>query len=405
MKILTQNTLLPMWQQQILFIKLLLVLAVMVMVSACHRSESTQVSTIMGMLEGGGKTVVRLYELDARSLIPLDSVVTGSDGSFVFALHINEPSFYQLITPQSDPLTLVIKPGDKVVVEGKAHQLLWARISGSDESSLLQQYLQESRMRMDTAEFLVQLLADKSSEPGFKFLHDSVSKALEVLFQRHRSLSMHFIQSHSGTLAGLIAINQPFGRRLVFDPVNDREIFIAFDSSLRQNYPQSKHTLFFHQRMAEIKKAEAVKKMRIENLMPGKPVPYFRIPSLQQGQWASPGQFKGEHFLLVFWTPAEGKQTQLLSQIFKKITSSKKSLHVLCIAFETEPVRWQNAVKNAGLTAWHHGSDLKGKASPLYELFMPDSRPLPQFLLADAQGNIMMMTADTKEITQAVSKL
>jgi hypothetical protein len=405
MKILTRNTLLPMWPKQILFSKLLLILTLMVGVSACHRPENTQVSTIMGMLGGGGKTVVRLSELDARSLIPLDSVVTGSDGSFVFALPISEPTFYQISTPQSDPLTLVIKPGDKIVVEGKADQLLWARISGSDESSLLQQYLQESRMRMDTAEFLVKLLADKSSAPGFKLLRDSVSEALEGLFQRHRSFSMHFIQSHSGTLAGLIAINQPFGRRPVFDPLNDRELFIAFDSSLRHNYPQSKHALFFHQRMAEMKKAEAVKKMRIENLMPGKPVPYFRIPSLQQGQWLSPGQFKGEPFLLVFWTPTEGKQTQQLSQIFKKISSSKKPLRVLCVAFETEPARWQNAVKNAGLTAWHHGSDLKGTASPLYELFVPDNRPLPQFLLVDAEGNIILTTSDTREITQAVSKL
>lgn len=404
MKTLTQNMLSPMWLKQKLF-KLILIISLLVGVGACHRPEDTQVSSIMGILEGKGKTVVKLSELDARSLIPLDSVVTGSDGSFVFALHVSEPSFYQLSTPHSDPLTLVVQPGDKIMLEGNADYLLWARISGSDESSLLQQYLQASRRRLDTAEFLLKRLSDNSNSPVFKLLRDSVSEALEELYQRHRKFSMDFIHDNEGTLAGLIAINQPFGRRPVFDPVNDRELFIAFDSSLRHNYPQSKHALFFHQRMAEMKKAEAVKKMRIENLMPGKPVPDFRIPSIDEGQWISPGQFKGKPLLLVFWTPAEGKQVQKLTQILKKLTSSQKSLQVLCVAFERQAERWQNAVVNAGLQSWYHGSDLKGTASPVYELFLPVNPTLPQFLLADAEGNIIITTTDTEEITQAVDKL
>jgi len=247
----------------------------------------------MGMMQSSGKTWVKLAELDAHALIPKDSVITGSDGSFVFAISVDEPSFYQLTTPKSDPLTLVVKPGDKIVVEGNVDKLLWARIRGSDESILLQHYLQESRLRLDTAEYLVKRLTNNSSSPKFIILRDSVSTALEELYQRHRNFTIQFIQDHPGTFAGLIAINQPFGRRSLFDPYTDRHLFLAFDSSLMRNYPQSKHTLLFHQRITEMQKAEAIKNLRLENLKPGKPIPEFRIPSLIEGQWVSPAQFKG----------------------------------------------------------------------------------------------------------------
>ena len=380
-------------------------MALMGLWASCHQNNSQPVSSIAGLMDTEGKTHVRLSELDARSLIPLDSVVTGSDGSFIFALRLSEPSFYQLSTPQSDPLTLIVKPGDNITIEGKATELLWARIKGSDESVLLQQYLQQSRLRLDTAELLVKHLADHSTSANFKRLRDSIHQALEHLYQRHREYSLQFIHSHPGTLAGLIAINQPFGRRQVFDPMNDSTLFLAFDSSLRRNYPRSKHTLFFHQRLADLQKKEVIKKIRLENLLPGKPLPDFRIASLDEGKWLSPDQFKGIPFLLIFWSPVEGKQIQNLIAIQRELKKNRKDLEVLCIAFDFQRTRWQNAVNNAGLSNWNHGSDLKGTASPLYELFLPDHRPLPHYIVVGAEGNITLTTSKTAEILQALKKL
>ncbi|MEJ5302477.1 MAG: DUF4369 domain-containing protein [Bacteroidales bacterium] len=402
MKILTQNTLWRMWQNRSLFSQIILAGLVWVLASSCHRKNTSQVSSIMGMMQSSGKTWVKLAELDAHALIPKDSVITGSDGSFVFAISVDEPSFYQLTTPKSDPLTLVVKPGDKIVVEGNVDKLLWARIRGSDESILLQHYLQESRLRLDTAEYLVKRLTNNSSSPKFIILRDSVSTALEELYQRHRNFTIQFIQDHPGTFAGLIAINQPFGRRSLFDPYTDRHLFLAFDSSLMRNYPQSKHTLLFHQRITEMQKAEAIKNLRLENLKPGKPIPEFRIPSLIEGQWVSPAQFKGKPLLIVFWEPAEGKQVQKLMQLHKKLRLVKQEKEVLCIAFDTQSARWQNAVKNAGLRDWHHGSDLRGTASPVYELFFPDNRPRPHFILSDAKGTILITSADQDAILKAI---
>lgn len=382
--------------------KLLTVLLLTGIFTACQRHEPMQVSSILGMIEGSGKKALRIAELDARALVPIDSVIPANDGSFVFALEVKEPSFYQLSTPLSDPLTLVVKPGDKIMVEGKADSLLWARISGSEESLLLQRYLQVSRQRLDTAERLVKHLADRSSAPNFRMLRDSVSQALESLFQRQRNFTLRFVEEHPGTLAGLIAINQPFGRRSVLDPTADREIFLRFDSSLRKNYPQGKHALFFHQRMAELNKTEAIKQLRIENLRPGKPLPTFRIPSLEEGQWISPEALRGSPLILVFWTPAEGKQVQKLIALKKALTNLKTPVQVLAVAFETQATRWQNAVKNAGLQNWLHGSDLKGTASPLYELFLPDASSLPRFILADSEGIILRVTDNPQEIEQAL---
>lgn len=370
--------------------------------TACHRHQQVQVSSILGIIEGSGKKAIKLSELDARALVPIDSVIPANDGSFVFALEVKEPSFYQLSTPLSDPLTLVVKPGDKIMIEGKADSLLWARISGSDESLLLQQYLQVSRQRLDTAERLVKHLADRSSAPNFRMLRDSVSRALENLFQRQRNFTLGFVEAHAGTLAGLIAINQPFGRRPVLEPTADREIFLRFDSSLRKNYPQGKHALFFHQRMTELHKTEAIKKLRIENLRPGKPLPAFRIPSIQEGQYISPESLRGSPLILVLWSPAEGKQVQKLMALKKMLSSKKTQAQVVAIAFDTQATRWQNAVKNAGLQTWLHGSDLKGIASPLFELFMPDTPSLPRFILADSEGIIQKVTDNLREIELAL---
>lgn len=404
MKTLIKNTLLP----TLLMVgrnksrNLLTVIILTVIFTACQRQEPVQVSSILGMIEGSGKKAIRLSELDARALVPIDSVIPANDGSFVFALEVKEPSFYQLSTPLSDPLTLVVKPGDKIMVEGRADSLLWARINGSEESLLLQQYLQISRQRLDTAERLVKHLADRSNAPNFRMLRDSVSQALENIFQRQRNFTLRFVEEHPGTLAGLIAINQPFGRRPVLDPTADREVFLRFDSSLRKNYPQGKHSLFFHQRMAELNKTEAIKKLRIENLKPGKPLPAFRIPSVEEGHWISPEALRGSPLILVFWSPAEGKQVQKLIALKKVLSSKKTQAQVVAVAFDTQATRWQNAVKNAGLQTWLHGSDLKGTASPLFELFLPDTQSLPRFILADSEGIIQKVTDNLQELEQAL---
>lgn len=370
--------------------------------TACHRQPQMQVSSILGIIEGSGKKVIKLSELDARALVPIDSVIPANDGSIVFALEVKEPSFYQLSTPLSDPLTLVVKPGDKIRIEGKADSLLWARISGSDESLLLQQYLQVSRQRLDTAERLVKHLADRSNAPNFRILRDSISRALENLFQRQRNFTLGFVEAHAGTLAGLIAINQPFGRRPVLEPTVDKEVFLRFDSSLRKNYPQGKHALFFHQRIAELNKTEAIKKLRIENLRPGKPLPAFRIPSIQEGQWISSEALRGSPLILVFWSPAEGKQVEKLIALKKVLSSRKIQAQVVAIAFDTQATRWQNAVKNAGLLTWLHGSDLKGTASPLFELFLPDTQSLPRFILTDSEGIIQKASDNLQDIGKAL---
>jgi hypothetical protein len=122
---------------------LIFIAVVWVSFESCHTKSESQsaASVIQGFLTDGIQQKIILQELDITGVYPVDSVITGKDGSFMFALFITEPIFYQLTVGKSDPLILILNPGEKIQIRGKADSLIFAQIQGSDESRLLQEYL------------------------------------------------------------------------------------------------------------------------------------------------------------------------------------------------------------------------------------------------------------------------
>lgn len=374
---------------------------------SCHtKSKSPPASSVIqGFLTDGIQQKIILQELDITGLYPVDSIITGKDGSFMFALFITEPIFYQLKVGESDPLILILNPGEKIQIRGKADSLIFAQIHGSDESRLLQEYLIYTYKNLSLSESLAELLVQKSKDKDFLSIRDSIIRQFDSIYAEQKQFVKHFVQSNPSSLASLIVINQRFGRREVIDEHGDNYLFVKLDSGLIAQYPKSKHTLNFHKQMAEKAREKEIKRMVRENLEPGQEFPYFRLPSLDRNQWISSSDFRGKKLVVAFWVPAQKKSIQQLTRLRDYLSvSSYKDLSVLAVAFDIYSNRWANAIKLANMTHWNHVCDLKGDASPLIELFDLNIDSLPVFYLVDEKQFIMGKYKSADEFLLSLKK-
>ncbi|HNQ59990.1 MAG TPA: DUF4369 domain-containing protein [Bacteroidales bacterium] len=374
---------------------------------SCHPSSAEQPSpsVIQGFLQDELQSKIVLHEMDIIEMHPVDSVMTGKDGSFVFSLFITEPVFYQMSIVKNDPLVLIVNPGEKIQLKGKADSLIFADIQGSEESRLMQEYLIHTQRNLRLSESLATLLAVKSQEKDFLTVRDSILKVFDSIYTDQKQFVKNFILHHPGSLASLIIINQKFGRQVVVDEHSNFDLFIKLDSGLLAHYPKSKHTLNYHRQMAERAREREIKKMVRENIEPGHTIPYFRLPSLDENQWISPSKFKGKKFILAFWIPTQKKSIHQLAQLREFLLASQiKEIPVVAIAFELYRSRWENVVKAGNMAHWSHASDLKGDASPLFDVFdlMIDS--LPVFYLIDEQQTIIGRYSSFEDLKKSLAK-
>ena len=74
-------------------------------------------SPLSGTIEGAGKgEYLLLREVKPGILEPVDSVIPGQNGSFVFRTETPTPSFYVLSMGSDDFFTLLAAPGEKIKV-------------------------------------------------------------------------------------------------------------------------------------------------------------------------------------------------------------------------------------------------------------------------------------------------
>lgn len=360
--------------------------------------QSQQVTTLQGTIENGKPARVVLYELDVKEIRAVDSVITGADGSFIFGTLITEPAFYQINYGTSDPLTLIALPGETITISAKTDSLVFARIEGSDESRLLQKYLVKSFINHQKTSQLGQFLADSRNHPQFLTIRDSIVSCFDSLFNDQQLFVSQFIRQNPTSLASLIAVNQRFGNMVLFDDTADRELFVLLDSGLRSRYPQSRHTLNQHSRLAEKARQDAIRELAAKALKPGKPAPYFRLRSIVQNEWLTPKDFLGQPCVVVFWVPGEARSSREIRQLKKILDNAPNpEIRVLAVALIRDTGLWETAVKEEGIAHWGHASDLKGSQSPVIQLYGLSDR-LTFFYYLDSSGIIKGSNAHVAEL-------
>ena len=112
------------------------------MLTSCNpkNEHNNQQVVIKGMVHNAKGLKLVLSELDVNKTLPIDSIELTSDGSFIFVRELNQAVYLQLSIANQNPLTLVTLPGEEISIEAVSDSLVYATITGSDDSKQLKDY-------------------------------------------------------------------------------------------------------------------------------------------------------------------------------------------------------------------------------------------------------------------------
>lgn len=350
------------------------------------KEQNKQQVVIKGIVQKAKGLKLVLSELDVNQTLPLDSIELTSDGSFIFVRDLNQAVYLQLSIANQNPLTLVTHPGEELSIEAVSDSLVFAGITGSNDSKLLQDYFIETFKNRKKTEDLADKLFQSRYNTSFIHIRDSLMRAYDRIVSRQKQYVKKFIRKNPGSLASLIVLNQRFGQSVILDEEQDSSYFIMVDTSLAKHFPENKHTLKHHQRLADKERKRAEFRLALAQLQPGKPAPDFSM-SDNTNNVLSLKSFKGKKVILVFWASWDNEgMTQLLKAKRNLEQLKKNGYEIIGVSFDYKKEMWLNAIANVGLK-WKHVCDFRYPDTPIKTVYCIGDK-LPVYYFIDENGLI-----------------
>lgn len=138
----------------------------------------------------------------------------------------------------------------------------------------------------------------------------------------------------------------------------------------------------------------AHEKARIyQNIIPGALAPYFEMDIAGINTKLSLYDIQADYTLLVFWASwcphcrQEIPRIRDLISEWQKQYSPQKSVQVVAISLDTNPVEWQKFIQEHQLSSWLHYSGLKGWKGSIHKLY--NIYATPTIYLLDREKKII----------------
>ncbi len=225
-----------------------------------HHQES---GIIEGKFQNCTDEKITLLELNAQSVIRVDSLVLDSGGRFIFSVKPEGPGFYMLQSNQGKVMVLYMDRGDTITLTGDFVSFPdRIKLKGSEEAEKLESFFLFTRKNERKVDSLETLLIENQDSSGFYQLTLQIDTAFRKIWDSQRDFGKTFIDRNPGSLSSLIVLNYAFGLHTVLSPDEDQPFFRKLDSTLMNYYPQNKHVLYHHQRMLEFQREQQVKKSK-----------------------------------------------------------------------------------------------------------------------------------------------
>ncbi len=225
---------------------------VLFIASSCNHHKQDRIY-IAGEIEGVSGMIF-LQEQKTFELLKIDSMVPDVKGKFFWHPKTDETSIYSVWVTPDDKIVFIAKPGDSILISGTLNQYpSLFQVSGNKESDLINSFYTYSAGNIREVDSLQVLVGMNQGEDDFYELTVKVDSLFNQIWERQRSYEKNFIREHAGNFSTLLIVNYHFGVRPVLSPKADAEDYRRVDSGLMANYPDNRHTLFFHQWLKEVK--------------------------------------------------------------------------------------------------------------------------------------------------------
>ncbi len=268
--------------------------------AGCNNKKSFSVH---GVINGETQKYIYINRVDVNTPVLIDSAKISGKGRFRFNVKASEPDFYQLGFSNTDFITLLAEPKERITLTFRSKNLYddysVSGSAGTSKLKILDATLAETRRKLDS---LTKVYNRTATEPGFEIKGPALEAEFENLAKSQRKKNIEFIVTNINSLATIKALYQMITPEtyVLYEP-NDLQYLKIVTDSLTRHYPTSRHVKALASDLKnEMSKMNAAK---IEAM--AKDFPAVKLdPDLKNtdGKRIALSSLKGKYVLLTFWS-------------------------------------------------------------------------------------------------------
>ncbi len=323
-------------------------------------------------------------------------------GNFSISFPVKKAGFYTLKRNTENEITLVVSPGEKIILTGNGNSLRDTySVEGSKDSKLYSEYNNFTNSNLHKVDSLSQVFAESQSNPDFIGVKKQLDSVYLAIFDDQKEKVISFVNSHFNSLASLLVISESFGPNPVLSEQTHPELFLKLDSTLFLTYPENSLVSLFHQRMLDFKTELADAKEHDKMLKPGMPAPEIAL-SNSDGKEIKLSSLRGKLTLVYFWSSwnALCRQTNMnLTGIYPKYHN--RGFEIYAVSIDSDADLWKRAYL-LDKAYWIQVNDPKGLESDYGKTYAV--KAIPKMVLVGRDGNIITRDPVLSELEALIKK-
>jgi thiol-disulfide isomerase/thioredoxin len=367
--------------------KIILLLAlILIGITGCRRNSFS----VSGRIEGAeAGEYLLLREVRPGLLEPVDSVVPGKDGHFSFRSETEWPAFYMLSLDDTDFLTLLISPGEKIEVQASRNSMSRpVSVKGSEGTEVILGFRKDHDEVIAELKHLTDTYNDSIDSPRLPLLMDSLDRRAADVVAAFRKRALALVSENKSSMVPVYLLNQQVVPGLqLFDAAKNPEVFYSVDSALYALYPESDLVLDLHTFVANLRNSVAVGRREGEPPVIGDLLPEIALPG-PAGDTLRLSSLRGNVVLVDFWAawcPPCREENPNLVKLYDMY--HWKGFDIFQVSLDLRKEEWLEAIRNDRLGRWKHVSDLRYRDSEVVKRF--GLTEIPASFLIDREGRVI----------------
>jgi peroxiredoxin len=382
--------------------KFYLFLITSVILFGCKSNKAEISGTLMKHKPG---TYIYLEELQPEQLTKVDSVLVSAEGTFKLEREVSNPSFYLLKLSESNFLTMLLEPGDKISMNTYYDSLSYpVSLKGSEGTELMVEYNIILRGAIKKFSALNSIYMDNMNNPELPKVIESLDSMAQTYLNDINTYTKNYIDNNLTSLVSLVALYQQIAPNVyVMNPNQDLKYFIKVDSSLSKSYPENALVSSLHEQIQEM--AASIESQSAETAAAGEgsEAPEISLPT-PEGDTIRLSSTRGSVVLLDFWAswclPCRKENPNLVKAYN---LYSKKGFQIYQVSLDKTKEAWIRGIKDDQLNKWIHVSDVKYWNSVVVPLYKIES--IPANYLLDKNGRIIASNLRGEQLEKKLAEI
>jgi peroxiredoxin len=346
-----------------------------------------------------------LDELKSNELKTIDSIKVTDKGTFIFKKEVEIPSFYLLKINNNNFLTLLVEPGEKLVVNAKYDSLNYpVSVSGSKGTELMTEYNVNLRRTINKLAGLNDIYTKNAESPQLPSIIESLDSLAQIYLTEINIYTKNYINNNISSLVSLVALYQQVGPNVyVLNPSKDMNYFIRVDSSMFSQYPEYEPVVTLHQQVKEFLAGMNGETPAVPVSGSGAIAPEISLPT-PEGDTIKLSSTRGSVVLLDFWASWCAPCRQENPNLVKAYNLyHKKGFQIFQVSLDKTKEAWMKGIKDDQLDKWIHVSDIQYWNSVVVPLYKIES--IPANFLLDKDGHIIASNLRGGQLQEKLAEL